>query len=118
MCYTIYGLVNCDTTKKALKWFTNNKIKFVFNNNRTEHVPIEKLKNWCEQKGWEKLLNKKGTAFKLLHTAIQKAAINQEKAIEIMLARPSTIKRPIIEKNNKIITLGFNELQYKVYFLD
>lgn len=118
MCYTIYGLVNCDTTKKALKWFNNNNIQYVFVNNRTQPIPIAKIKNWCEQVGWEKLLNKRGTAFKQLHPAVQKAAINQEKAIEVMLARPSTIKRPLIEKNNKIILLGFNEIDYNIYFLE
>lgn len=117
MSYHIYGLKNCNTTQKAIQWFKKHKLAYKFINNRTEPISKSKLELWCNQVSWEKLLNKKGTAFKLLHPAIQQSATTQEKAIEIMLARPSTIKRPLIEKDNKIITLGFSQVFFEIHYL-
>lgn len=112
--FIIYGLINCDTTRKTIKWFKQHKVPFEFHNNRTHPLEKEKLQDWCMQVGWEKLLNKKGSAFKLLHPAIQQSATTESKAIEIMQARASTIKRPIIEKNNKVVVVGYNEIELNV----
>ncbi|MBX2930376.1 MAG: Spx/MgsR family RNA polymerase-binding regulatory protein [Chitinophagaceae bacterium] len=117
MGYIIYGLTNCNTTKAAINWFKKNHVSYKLNNYKTDPPTKEKLENWCNQLGWEKLLNKRGTAFQRLHPAIQQGATTQRNAIEIMELRPSTIKRPIIEKDNKIITIGFNEILYNVHCL-
>lgn len=117
MSYILYGLTNCDVTKKAIQWLKANHVEYIFHNNKVEPISEEKLKNWCAQVGWEKLLNKKGTAFKGLHPAVQKNATSQEAAIAIMQERTSTIKRPLIEKNGKIITLGFDEKKYEIAYL-
>ena len=66
MSYHIYGLKNCNTTQKAIQWFKQHKLAYKFINNRTEPISKSKLELWCNQVSWEKLLNKKGTAFKLL----------------------------------------------------
>lgn len=118
MSLLLYGLTNCDVTKKAIKWLNEHSVVFTFMNNKIEVFSEEKLKNWCKQVGWEKLLNKRGTAFKGLHPAVQQNANNELMAIEIMSARTSTIKRPIIEKNGKIITIGFDERKFEIeYYL-
>ncbi len=117
MNYILYGLTNCDVTKKAIQWLKANNVAFSFSNNKTDVISEEQLKNWCGQVGWEKLLNKRGTAFKALHAAVQKNATTQQAAIEIMKERTSTIKRPLIEKNGKIITLGFDEKKYEIAYL-
>jgi Spx/MgsR family transcriptional regulator len=117
MSYTLYGLVNCDVTKKAIKWLKEHNVAFTFHNNKTELIGEEKLQNWCSQIGWEKLLNKKGTAFKGIHPAVQMNANSEKAAIEIMKERTSTIKRPLIEKNGKIITIGFDEKKYEIAYL-
>ena len=118
MGYILYGLVNCDVTKKAIKWLEEHKVDFVFHNNKTQEISEQKLAEWCKQVGWEKLLNKKGTAFKGLHPGIQLNANTEKAAIDIMQARTSTIKRPVIELNNKIITVGFDIRKYEIeYYL-
>ncbi len=117
MSYIIYGWVTCRATKKTISWFKKHKLSFEFHNNKTEPLTKEKLEDWCSQVGWEKLLNKRGTAFKHLHPAVQLVATTEKQAIEIMELRPSTIKRPIIEKNNKIISIGFNEIQFNIQYL-
>lgn len=117
MSFILYGLSNCDVTKKAMKWLTENKVEFVFHNTKTEAITEEKVISWCKQVGWEKLLNKKGTTFKKLHPAIQMNATTEAAAVEIMRERQSTIKRPVIEKNDKVVAVGFDEKKYEIVFL-
>jgi Spx/MgsR family transcriptional regulator len=117
MSYIIYGLVNCNTTKKARTWFETNGIPYTFHNNKTQPISEEKIKDWCKQVGWEKLLNKKGTAFKGLHWAVQKNATTLQTAVDIMTLRPSTIKRPLIEKEGKVLSLGYDERKYEILYL-
>lgn len=117
MSFILYGLSNCDVTKKAIHWFKENNVAFIFHNTKAETISREKIQNWCTQAGWEKLLNKKGTTFRKLHPAVQMNATTEAAAIEIMYERQSTIKRPVIEKNNKIITVGFDEKKYEIAFL-
>jgi arsenate reductase len=115
--YIIYGLSNCDTTKKTIQWFKKHQLNFQFHNYKATPISKEKLADWCYQKGWDKLLNKRGTAFQRLHPVIKLSATTEANVIEIMFARPSTIKRPIIEKNNQIITIGYNEIEFNVRYL-
>lgn len=115
--YIVYGLSNCDATKKAIHWLEKNNVPFTFHSNKLEPLDEQKLKNWCLQVEWTILLNKRGTAFKALHPAVQMNATTEEAAIEIMKERSSTIKRPVIEKNNKIITVGFDEKKYEIAYL-
>lgn len=117
MRFILYGLSNCDVTKKAIHWFKEHNVDFTFHNTKAEAISKEKIQSWCTQVGWEKLLNKKGTTFRKLHPAVQMNATTEAAAIEIMNERQSTIKRPIIEKNNKIITVGFDEKKYEIAYL-
>lgn len=116
MKYIVYGIPNCDVTKKALKWLDANNVSYDFHNYKTNDITEAKLQEWCKQKGWEILLNKRGTTFKGLHPAVQMNATNEKAAIDIMAARSSTIKRPIIELNNKVVAVGFDEKKYEIVF--
>ena len=117
MSYSVYGLTNCDVTQKAIKWLKEHNIDFEFKNNKIEIFTEQQLQNWCMQVGWEKLLNKRGTSFKGLHPLVQLNATTENAAIEIMKEKTSTIKRPLIEKNGKIITLGFDAKKYEIAYL-
>jgi Spx/MgsR family transcriptional regulator len=116
MQYIVYGLPNCDVTKKALTWLDAHGVSYKLHNYKTEGITAGKLQEWCKQKGWETLLNKRGTTFKGLHPAIQQNAVNEKAAIEIMEARTSTIKRPVIEKGDKVVAVGFDERKYEIVF--
>ncbi len=116
MKYIVYGIPNCDITKKALKWLDAHKVDYHFHNYKTDDITESKLTEWCSQKGWELFLNKRGTTFKGLHPAIQQNATTEKAAIEIMAARTSTIKRPVIELNNKVVAVGFDERKYEIVF--
>lgn len=115
--YILYGLSNCDSTKKALAWFNKHHIQVQLVSVKYNPVSKEKITQWCKQVGWKILLNKRGTAFKALHPAIQINATTEEMAVEIMKERGSTMKRPIIELNNSIITVGFDEKKFEIKYL-
>ena len=116
--YTVYGIPNCNTVKKALDWLDKHKETFLFHNYKKEGITPVKLKSWSKQVGWEILLNKKGTTWRALDAATQATITNEKAAIDLMAASTSIIKRPVIEKDNTIVTaVGFDEKEYEKLFL-
>ncbi len=111
----IYGIPNCDTSKKAISWLQKNNIAFSFHDYKLQGISKEKLEEWSNVKGWELIFNKRSTTWRQLPEAEQLKIVNQPAAIKVMLTNSSIIKRPIIEHNNKII-VGFNEEEYKRAF--
>lgn len=109
----VYGIKNCNTVKSAIDWLNKNKVKFEFHDYKKSGITVGKLNEWCKQVGWESLVNKRGTTWRQLGEADQKKVMNKKTAIALMLEKTSVIKRPLIEKNGKVILLGFDEGNYK-----
>jgi arsenate reductase len=105
MTTTIYGIKNCDTMKKARAWLDGHGVAYEFHDYKTAGAPKEKLKAWCDELGWETLLNRAGTTFRKLPEA-DKAGLNERKALALMLEQPSMIKRPVLEVGGKLL-VGF-----------
>lgn len=95
MTLTLYGIPNCDTMKKARVWLEGQGIAYHFHDYKKAGIDAATLRDWASQVGWEKLLNRAGTTFKKLPDA-DKAEIDEGKAIALMLAQPSMIKRPVL----------------------
>jgi len=108
----LYGIPNCDTTKKAITWLQKNNIAFSFHDYKLQGITKEKLGQWCDIKGWDTIFNKRSTTWRELPEAVQQKVVGQKEAIPVMLANNSIIKRPLIEHNGKII-VGYNENEYK-----
>jgi arsenate reductase len=111
---TIYGIKNCDTMKKARTWLESHKVAHDFHDYKVSGVDKATLEGWVEKLGWEILLNRAGTTFKKLSDA-DKDGLTQKKAIALMLAQPSMIKRPVLEHRGKI-TVGFKPDAYEKLF--
>jgi len=110
---TLYGIPNCNTVKKAQDWLKANQIDFEFHDFKKKGITAEKLTEWFDTFGWEKVINRNGLTFKKL-SKDQQAAINSpETAISYLMQNTSAIKRPIVEQNNKPILLGFVEENYQ-----
>ncbi len=108
----VYGIKNCDTVKKALNWLkANNKI-FEFHDYKKEGITTEKLQSWCSQVGWENLLNRRGTTWRKLDEETRNAVTDETQAVNVMLTNTSIIKRPVIEKDGKVLMVGFDEASY------
>jgi arsenate reductase len=114
--YTVYGIPNCDTVKKARTWLDSHKIPYDFHNYKTDGITTARLKKWSGQVGWEIILNKKGTTWRALDEPT-KASINTEKkAIQLLAENTSAIKRPVIEKGDEVIVVGFDVEAYEKLF--
>lgn len=108
----IYGIKNCDTVKKALHWMKSNNKTFEFHDYKAKGISEEKLRAWSRQKGWETLINKKGTTWRQLEESEKASITNEEAAIALMCSKTSIIRRPLIEVNDKVIAVGFDEKEY------
>ena len=114
MATTIYGIKNCDTMKKARDWLDGQGVAYAFHDYKASGVSRSTLEGWAKQVGWQVLLNKAGTTFKKLPDA-DKADVGEAKAIELMLAQPSMIKRPVLDVDGKL-TVGFKPDTYAAVF--
>lgn len=110
---TIYGIKNCDTMKKARAFLEEKGAAYAFHDYKTAGIDRKRLEGWIGAVGWEPLLNKAGTTFKKLPDA-DRADLTQEKAIALMLAQPSMIKRPVLEKDGRIL-VGFKPADYEAF---
>ena len=116
--YTVYGIPNCDTIKKTLDWLKKHHIEYAFHDYKKEGISMEKLKAWSRQAGWETIFNKKSSVWKELGAEIHATITNEKSALPLLKAHNSIIKRPIVELNGKIITVGFKEDEYNKIFVD
>ena len=111
MTIHLYGIPNCDTVKKARKWLDALGIAHDFHDYKKEGADAGKLAAWSDAVGWEVLLNRRGTTFRKLPDA-DKADIDRDKAIDLMLQHPSMIKRPVVDHEGGIL-VGFVEDEWK-----
>ncbi len=105
MTLTLYGIRNCDTVKKARAWLEGRGIGYAFHDYKVAGVDAAKLAHWCDVLGWEVVLNRAGTTFRGLAEA-DKKGLDRDKAIALMLANPSMIKRPVLEAG-AVLLIGF-----------
>jgi arsenate reductase (glutaredoxin) len=110
----IYGIKNCDTMKKARAWLDARKVDYHFHDYKSAGIDRAMLEGWIKTVGWEVLLNRAGTTFRKLLDA-DKENLTEKKAIALMLAQPSMIKRPVLEAKGKL-TVGFGPEEYKKIF--
>jgi arsenate reductase len=102
---TIYGIPNCDTMKKARAWLDGHGVAYEFHDYKKAGIDGQRLATWSRQVGWETLLNRAGTTFRKLPDA-DKQDVTERKAIDLMLAQPSLIKRPVLDLGGKLL-VGF-----------
>jgi Spx/MgsR family transcriptional regulator len=114
MTITIYGIKSCDTMKKARTWLEAQGIAYDFHDYKTAGITRERLQGWVKQLGWEVLLNRAGTTFRNLPDA-DKKDLTAEKAIALMMAQPSMIKRPVLDLGKSLL-VGFKPDTYAEAF--
>jgi arsenate reductase len=107
---TIYGIKNCDTMKKARAWLDQHGVAYVFHDYKAAGIERARLKGWADAVGWQTLLNRAGTTFRALPEK-DKDALGENKAIALMVAQPSMIKRPVLDIGGKLL-VGFKPDQY------
>jgi len=111
MSVTIYGIRNCDTMKKARAWLDKAGQAYAFHDYKVAGIDRARLEGWVGKVGWETLLNRSGTTFRKLPDD-DKGGLTGEKAIALMLAQPSMIKRPVLELPGDKLLVGFKPAEY------
>jgi arsenate reductase len=112
----LYGIPNCNTVKKARDWLDSHKISYEFHDFKKHGVTAELLNAWLSQLPEAKLINRAGLTWRGLDEATKQAVTDNANAIALMMAKTSVIKRPILEKDSKILALGFSETEYQSIF--
>jgi arsenate reductase len=112
----VYGIKNCNTVKSALEWLDKKNVAYDFHDYKKKGVTAQMLKTWSDQRGWEALVNKRGTTWRQLDADIQNSVKDVGSAIALMVDKPSVIKRPLIEGDGKVVALGFDEDSYSRIF--
>ncbi|HYQ40050.1 MAG TPA: ArsC family reductase [Pseudomonas sp.] len=106
----LFGIKACDTMKKARAWLDEHGLSYSFHDYKASGIDRAHLEHWCAEHGWDKVLNRAGTTFRKLADE-QKADLDQARAIELMLAQPSMIKRPVLDLGDRTL-LGFKPELY------
>jgi arsenate reductase (glutaredoxin) len=108
---TIYGIKNCETMKKARAWLDRHGVDYVFHDYKAAGIERERLERWSKNVGWETLLNRTGMTFRKLPDH-DKNEIDAKKAVALMLAQPSMIKRPVLDLGGGKLLVGFKPELY------
>ena len=111
MTITMYGIKNCDTIKKARTWLEGRGIAYDFHDYKASGIDEGALRTWVDEHGWEKILNRAGTTFRKLPEDAR-ADLDADKAIALMVAQPSMIKRPVLDLGDTRL-VGFKADQYE-----
>ena len=107
----MYGIRNCDTVKKARAWLDKEGLPYRFHDYKVAGIERAQLEAWCKELGWEALLNRAGSTFRKLPDEA-KAGLNEERAIRLMLANPSVIRRPLLDVGPRRL-VGFKPELYR-----
>lgn len=114
MSITLYGIKACDTMKKARTWLDEHGVAYEFHDYKALGIDRGRLERWVGEAGWETVLNRAGTTFRKLPDA-DKAGLDAQKAIGLMLAQPSMIKRPVLDLGDRLL-VGFKPDVYQAAF--
>ncbi|WP_266364049.1 ArsC family reductase [Tellurirhabdus rosea] len=112
--YTLYAIPACDTVKKARTWLADRGITYQFHDYKKQGIDRPTIERWLTQRSWEDLVNRAGTTWKKLPDA--EKPTDAEGAIQLMMEKPSVIRRPLIEADGRIVALGFKAEEYGSVF--
>lgn len=110
MVPVLHGISNCDTVKKARVWLDQHGVAFDFHDYKKAGIDRPRLEGWVAEHGWETVLNRAGTTFRALPEA-DKTGLDAGKAVALMLAQPSMIKRPVLDLGDRTL-VGFKPERY------
>lgn len=109
----VYGIPNCNTVKKARTWLDEQGLAYTFHDYKKLGVPADRLQAWIDQVGWEVLVNRQGTTWRQLDDVTKAGVVDAASARALMLDKASVIKRPVIEKAGRVLSVGFDDKKAK-----
>lgn len=112
----LYGIANCSTVKKARAWLEEHRVAVDFQDFKKNGVDAAQIDSWIAQIGWEALINRKGTTWRQLTEEQRLSTRDAASAKQLMLQKPSVIRRPLVERDGKIVHIGFDDDTYQAMF--
>jgi arsenate reductase len=112
----LYGIQNCNTVQKARDWLAHHDIKFEFHDLKKHQLDTSTAQSWLQQADWTRLINRSGLTWRGLPEQRKQAIVDSTSALSLMLEKSSVIKRPLLEKNGKLLHVGFDEAAYSNIF--
>jgi Spx/MgsR family transcriptional regulator len=112
----LYGIPNCNTVKKARSWLDENGLAYEFHDFKKLGIDEATIKQWLTQKPWDRLVNRAGMTWRNLSDAEKAAVTDNMSATQLMMAKTSVIKRPLLVKDSALLALGFDEVTYQQLF--
>ena len=110
MSIVVYGIPNCDTVRKARGWLGEKRLYYIFHDYKRAGIGKDKLHEWVTARGWEAVLNRKGPTFRNLPED-ERVDLDADKAIGLMMAHTSAIRRPIVEHPGGLL-IGFDPAEW------
>lgn len=111
---TIYGIKNCDTVKKALKWLDQQGLNYQFHDFRKDGISLELVEQFVKQSDWQQLVNKRSTTYRNLAAEV-KDSLNESNVAQVLVDNPTLIKRPVLIHQDNLV-LGFKADNYQQVF--
>ena len=115
--FTVHGLSQCDTVKRARRWLETQGVDYRFVDFKKTPPSAAQIAAWAEAVGWETLLNQRGTTWRKLGAATQAGVVDAASAVAVLAQHPSAIKRPVVE-GGKTLLVGFDAAQWSAALLD
>jgi Spx/MgsR family transcriptional regulator len=112
----LYGIPNCNTVKKARVWLEQHGVEVSFHDFKKQGLTAELAQRWLQQVGRDKLINRSGLTWRGLSQEQKDAFTDDAAALQLMLDKPSIIKRPLLEQDGKLLHTGFDEASYAQIF--
>jgi Spx/MgsR family transcriptional regulator len=110
---TLYGIVNCDTVKKARAWLDQHRATYTFMDlKKAGVVAAAPLDRWIDALGWQALVNRSGMTWRKLDDAARAKVVDAKSARALMIAQPTVIKRPVVQWPDGAITAGFDPAEF------
>jgi arsenate reductase len=111
----LYGLASCDTVRKARRWLSDHQVEVSFVDFKKQPPDRDLISQWLKHLPYDSLLNTRGTTWRKLDELVKKSIVDQASAVELMLAQPSVIKRPVLEWSDQL-AVGFSDSLYQGFF--
>jgi arsenate reductase len=111
----VYGIDTCDQVRKARAWLRAQGVAFGFHDFRADGLDAALLARWMGHLPWDALLNRRGLSWRQLDAARRASVVDQSSATELMLSKPTLVKRPVLEAGDRIV-VGFSEPIYRNLF--
>jgi arsenate reductase len=109
---TVFGIANCDSVKKARTWLTARGMDYQFHDFKKQGVPADLLPDWLAAVGWQTLVNRKGNTWRKLDERDRLAVVDDASAVTLMLAQPSVIKRPVVQWDDGMLSVGLDPSRF------